>query len=69
MGATQWPVASSQLSGDGNAIAERLKLSTAFTTARAPRAGVVVLTHLERLDVEHLAQEITTMLVAAPGKR
>jgi serine beta-lactamase-like protein LACTB, mitochondrial len=43
--------------------------STAFAVAPDPRAGAVVLTNMEGLDVEHLAQEILAILVAAPEKR
>jgi serine beta-lactamase-like protein LACTB, mitochondrial len=42
--------------------------STAFAVAPGPRAGVVVLTNMEKLDVEQLAQEILTILVTNPEK-
>jgi serine beta-lactamase-like protein LACTB, mitochondrial len=42
--------------------------STAFAIAPGPRAGVAVLANMEHLDVEHLAQEILAILVAAPEK-
>jgi serine beta-lactamase-like protein LACTB len=42
--------------------------STAFAVAPDSRAGVVVLTNMEHLDVEHLAQEILAILAAAPEK-